>query len=35
MAISIIAKKLQIKPGYRVLIVNAPENYAALLDPPS
>ena len=33
MSISHIAKKLQIKPGYRVLIVNAPENYAALLDP--
>lgn len=28
-----LAKKLQIKPAHRVLLVNAPETYAAELDP--
>lgn len=28
-----LAKKLQIKPAYRVLLVNAPANYAELLGP--
>jgi Bacteriocin-protection, YdeI or OmpD-Associated len=28
-----IAKKLRIKPAHRILLVNAPDNYAALLDP--
>ncbi len=28
-----LAKKLRIKPAHQVLLVNAPENYGALLDP--
>lgn len=28
-----LAKKLHIKPGYRVLLVNAPDGYRARLDP--
>ena len=33
MAEKTIAQKLQIKPGRIVLLVNAPPNYAALLEP--
>jgi hypothetical protein len=29
-----LAKKLQIKPGYRVLVLDAPDGYAALLGVP-
>jgi hypothetical protein len=33
MAISPIAKKLQIKPGMRIMVVNAPEGYFQQLEP--
>jgi hypothetical protein len=33
MAISPLAKKLLIKPGFRVAVVNAPPGYPELLEP--
>lgn len=33
MAESSLAKKLSIKPGYRVAVINAPENYLSKLGP--
>jgi hypothetical protein len=33
MATSPIARKLQVKPNHQVAVVNAPEGYAALLEP--
>jgi hypothetical protein len=33
MAVSLLVKKLGIKPGFRVLIMNAPDGYAEQLEP--